>query len=122
MNLFVLIFIISIVISLFIVYPVLRKYLWDNEIELKSPFADPNYTSLLREKDLILNEIKDIDLDYGLEKLNENDYKELRQIYRIKAADIIKKIDSYQKLSDNEIDTVISSNIDKEIEARKAVK
>jgi len=122
MNLFVLIFIISIVISLFIVYPLLRKYLWDNEIELKSPFADPNYTSLLREKDLILNEIKDIDLDYGLEKLNENDYKELRQIYRIKAADIIKKIDSYQKLSDIKIDTVISSNIDKEIEARKAVK
>lgn len=122
MNLFVLIFIISIVISLFIVYPLLRKYLWDNEIELKSPFADPNYTSLLREKDLILNEIKDIDLDYGLEKLNEKDYKELRQIYRIKAADIIKKIDSYQKLSDIKIDTVISSNIDKEIEARKAVK
>jgi len=110
MNLFVLIFIISIVISLFIVYPLLRKYLWDNEIELKSPFADPNYTSLLREKDLILNEIKDIDLDYGLEKLNENDYKELRQIYRIKAADIIKILLSlFSKSYISAIDTVFLS-------------
>jgi hypothetical protein len=122
MNLFVLIFIISIVISIFIIYPLLRKYLWNNELELKEPFADPKYTNLLREKDLILNEIKDIDLDYGLEKLNENDYKELRQKYRIKAAEIIKKIESYQKLSDFKIDTVISGNIDKEIEARKATK
>jgi len=68
-----------------------KKFLMNNKIELNPSDSDPEHKNLLMEKDQLLDEIKDIDLDYGLEKLGENDYKELRQKYRLKAAQVIKK-------------------------------
>ncbi len=122
MKLIVFILIISIIISLYILYPMVKKFLMNNKIELNPSDSDPEHKNLLMEKDQLLNEIKDIDLDYGLEKLGENDYKELRQKYRLKAAQVIKKIENYEELHDISIDSVVSKKIDDEIELIKDTK
>ncbi len=122
MKLIVFILIISIIISLYILYPMVKKFLMNNKIELNPSDSDPEHKNLLMEKDQLLDEIKDIDLDYGLEKLGENDYKELRQKYRLKAAQVIKKIENYEELHDISIDSVVSKKIDDEIELIKDTK
>ena len=99
-----------------------KKFLMNNKIELNPSDSDPEHKNLLMEKDQLLNEIKDIDLDYGLEKLGENDYKKLRQKYRLKAAQVIKKIEDYEELHDISIDSVVSKKIDDEIELIKDTK
>ena len=99
-----------------------KKFVMNNKIELNPSDADPEHKNLLREKGQLLDEIKDIDLDYGLEKLGENDYKELRQKYRLKAAQVIKKIENYEELHDISIDSVVSKKIDDEIELIKDTK
>ena len=50
MNLIVLILIISILVSLYVLFPIVRKYLFSKEVELNLPDKDPEYTNLLREK------------------------------------------------------------------------
>ena len=122
MKLIVFILIISIIISLYILFPMVKKFLMNNKIELNPSDSDPEHKNLLREKDQLLDEIKDIDLDYGLEKLGENDYKELRQKYRLKAAQVIKKIENYEELHDISIDSAVSKKIDDEIELIKDTK
>lgn len=122
MKLIVFILIISIIISLYILFPMVKKFLMNNKIELNPSDSDPEHKNLLMEKEQLLNEIKDIDLDYGLEKLGENDYKELRQKYRLKAAQVIKKIENYEELHDISIDSVVSKKIDDEIELIKDTK
>ncbi len=122
MKLIVFILIISIIISLYILYPMVKKFLMNNKIELNPSDSDPEHKNLLMEKDQLLDEIKDIDLDYGLEKLGENDYKELRQKYRLKAAQVIKKIENYEELHDISTDSVVSKKIDDEIELIKNTK
>ena len=99
-----------------------KKFLMNNKIEFNPSDSDPEHKNLLMEKDQLLDEIKDIDLDYGLEKLGENDYKELRQKYRLKAAQVIKKIENYEELHDISIDSVVSKKIDDEIELIKDTK
>ena len=95
----IIVFIISIVISLFISLPLIRKSFSDENREKDINILNPEYLRLVNEKDSVLNEIKDIDLDFGLGKLNETDYTELRKKYRYKAAELIKKIEEYEKES-----------------------
>jgi len=122
MNLIVFIIIISLLTSLYVLYPLVRKYLLNSKIDYELSDTDPDYKFLIREKDQLLNEIKDIDLDFGLEKLNEHDYQELRQKYRNKAAGVIKEIEIYEKLHNLKLDPVSSQNIDDEIEKIKSKK
>jgi len=122
MKLIVLILIISILFSLYILLPFLKKYLLNNKIENNTSDIDPEHKNLLKEKDRLINDIRDIDLDYGLEKLGEKDYKELRQKYRLKAAHVIEEIEHYEDLNKLNIDSPVSKKIDDEIDLIKKSK
>ena len=93
-----------------------------NRTDINPLDIDPEHIALLREKDRLIDEIKDIDLDYGLEKLGESDYRELRQKYRLKAAKVIKELESYEELNNKSIDSAASKKIDEEIELIKGNK
>ena len=122
MNLIVFIFLISIIISIYILLPFLKNYLMASQKDIVALNFDPEHMALVREKDRLIDEIKDIDLDYGLEKLGENDYKELRQKYRLKAAKVIKALESYEELNNISIDSAASKKIDEEIDLIKGNK
>ena len=116
MNLILLIVVISVVISLYVLFPIFSKYLFDTGIDFDVPADNPEYDRLVREKDQVLNEIKDIELDYGLGKLDEGDYKELRNKYRARAAELIKKIDKYNEQPNFDINSENTIKIEKEIQ------
>ena len=119
MNIILLIVIISVVISLYVLFPIFSKYLFESGVDFDMPRDDPEYDRLIREKDQVLNEIKDIDLDYGLGKLDQSDYKELRNKYRARAAELIKNIDKYDEYPSLDINSEISKKIEKEIQNEK---
>ena len=122
MNLIVFIFLISIIVSIYILLPFFKNYIMASQKDIVALNFDPEYIALVREKDRLIDEIKDIDLDYGLEKLGENDYKELRQKYRLKAAKVIKELESYEELNNISIDSAASKKIDEEIDLIKGNK
>ena len=119
MNLILLIVIISVAISLYVLFPIFRKYLFEAGVDLEILADDPEYVRLTREKDQVLNEIKDIDLDFGLGKLDESDYQELRNRYRARAAGLIKKIDLYNEDLSMDINSEINREIEKEIQTKR---
>lgn len=61
-------------------------------------------------KESLYSAIRDIDLDYGLGKLTEGDYEELRQKYRVEAASVLKEIDALAK-------DPVAGGLDAEIES-----
>ena len=119
MNLILLIVIISVVISLYVLFPIFSKYLFESGVDFDMPGDDPEYDRLIREKDQVLNEIKDIDLDFGLGKLDQSDYEELRNRYRARAAGLIERIDLYNEDPSIDINSQINREIEKEIQNKR---
>ena len=116
MVIFLIILIVSIAISLYVILPLIKGY-----IKLESSMYDINqidnvnyneYIDQIKKRDLILDEIRDIDFDFGLGKLNSYDYNEIKDKYRYKAAEIFKQIDEIEEFK---IDTDESDSIEKEI-------
>jgi len=106
----------SIVISLYVILPLIRGYITLDssgyEISPNDNIDYNEYIELIKKRDLILNEISDIDFDFGLGKLNTNDYNEIKDKYRYRAAEIFKEIDDFEEVK---IDTDESDRIEKEI-------
>jgi len=91
---------ICIAFSVFIIIPFLIKYksvhLDDsaNDQEPKSAIdLNKEIISLEGEKNKLYSDLKDIEFDYNLGKITENDYKELRSKYMDRTAELLRKID-----------------------------
>ena len=123
MSYMLIILIISIVISLYIIMPLMRGYFLNVSINTEVSSLDDlghyEYSELIEKRDLLINEIRDIDFDYGLGKLNTRDYNEIKDKYRYKAASILKEID---EIEDIKTDTYESERIENEIlQAKKLI-
>ena len=116
MSYIIVIFIISFVISLYVIIPIVRGRLIkgskSDEKDLLDGLNHDDYYDLIKKRDLIINEIRDIDFDFGLGKLNARDYNEIKDKYRYKAASILREID---EMEDFEIDSNTSDSIENEI-------
>ncbi len=91
---------ICIAFSVFIIIPFLIKYksvhLDDsaNDQEPKSAIdLNKEIISLEGEKNKLYSDLKDIEFDYNLGKITENDFKELRSKYMDRTAELLRKID-----------------------------
>ena len=116
MNYIIVILIISFVISLYVIIPLVRgrftKGSQGDELSLLDELNHDEYYDLIKKRDLLINEIRDIDFDFGLGKLNSRDYNEIKDKYRYKAASILKEID---EIEDIKIDSNKSDSIENEI-------
>ena len=112
MSYIIVILIISFAISLYVVIPLIRgrftKGHQSDEISLLDELNHDGYFDLIKKRDLLINEIRDIDFDFGLGKLNTRDYNEIKDKYRYKAASILKEIDDieYIKIDSNKSDSI----------------
>ncbi len=104
--------------SVFIVIPFLIKYksvhLDDstNDQEPKSAIdLNKEIISLEGEKNKLYSDLKDIEFDYNLGKITENDYKELRSKYMDRTAELLRKIDEINKKPGSGIGDVIEDEI-----------
>ncbi len=55
---------------------------------------------LVKRKNKVYSDIKDLDFEFGIGKMAENDYQSLRKECIHEVADILRLIDSHEKLSD----------------------
>ena len=116
MEVIVIILFISICISLYVIIPLFKTYYIRKNAENEVIPVDSDdfneYHNLIKQRDLIISEIRDIDFDYGLGKLNIKDYNEIKDKYRFRAAEIYKKID---EIEDIKLDTDKLNSIENEI-------
>ena len=75
-----------------------------------------------REKESIFTTLGEIEFDYRMQKLEEDDYESLRRKYRSKAVSILKEEENEQlqgmddSLNDAKLEEEIAKEIEKEIE------
>ncbi len=84
--------------AVFITLPFFKKNTdGKNAIEQRSnPIENPSVNELKKlesERELLYATLNDIEFDYGLGKLSREDYDELKQDYKIKAASVLRRID-----------------------------
>lgn len=100
-----------IIVCIFVCYPFFARNkdtsLYIEEEGLYAGEKDPSIRHLEYEKDHIYRAIKEIDFDYGLGKLSEDDYSDLRKQYIYQAAEIVNKIEglAFEK-DDNPEDSI----------------
>ena len=86
-----------ILVCIFVCYPFFTRNkdtsLYIEEEGLYTGDKDPSIRYLEYEKDHIYRAIKEIDFDYGLGKLSEDDYSDLRKQYIYQAVEIVNKIE-----------------------------
>lgn len=86
-------FILSIAVSILVVYPIIKtKIGFEYKEGLNHRARD-----LEDRKEAIYEAIKDIEFDYQMGKLSEEDFAELRQQYKEEAIGLLKKIEQIQK-------------------------
>ena len=104
-----------IIVCIFVCYPFFTRNkdtsLYIEEEDLYTGDKDPPIRYLEYEKDHIYRAIKEIDFDYGLGKLSEDDYSDLRKQYIYQAAEIVNKIEGLAL----EKDDIPEDSIEKEI-------
>jgi rubrerythrin len=103
---------IAILVGLYLYAPVLEhggRRITAEEHELSSLFA---------ERDRVVNALQELDFDYKLGKIPEEDYPAQRAALLQKGADILRKIDSYSPQVDSAQDT--EARIEKAVAARRA--
>ncbi|MEP0806762.1 MAG: zinc ribbon domain-containing protein [Chloroflexota bacterium] len=103
---------IAILVGLYLYAPVLEhggRRITAEEHELSSLFA---------ERDRVVNALQELDFDYNLGKIPEEDYPAQRAALLQKGADILRKIDSYSPQVDTAQDT--EARIEKAVAARRA--
>lgn len=104
---YILILIIVLCVSAYICYPFFIKS--SNEVlfeEEKKDYSERKKSELemLEDDKLELySAIKEIDFDYEMGKLSDEDYKQLRQNYVYDAAQVLKQIEKYTNESDKSV-------------------
>jgi F0F1-type ATP synthase membrane subunit b/b' len=85
--------ILVIVVSVFVMQPLLQS---KNKSRQKKISSNHVAGDLLERKETVYAAIKEIEFDYQMGKLSEEDYNSLRQQYKDEAVSILKKLDTFQ--------------------------
>ena len=108
MPLFMLLAIIGVAVVTILMAP----FLWgDHQDALEVASSAP--VDLLARKNAALAALKDLEFDYRTRKLSPEDYKELRAVYRLEAAEALKALDQGGTPSSDvdALDTLIDAEV-----------
>jgi hypothetical protein len=65
----------------------------------EAPFVDAHVSSLMAERDRIITTIRDLDFDYSLQKVPEEEYLSLREAALKQGTDVLQEIEAYREMS-----------------------
>ncbi|MGE5849590.1 MAG: hypothetical protein ACM362_05645 [Candidatus Methylomirabilota bacterium] len=85
-------FIFLVLIGSTVVTLLMAPFLWgrhDDALEV----IPTGPSDLLARKEAALSALKELEFDYRTRKLSEEDYQELRAVYRVEAAEVLKAMD-----------------------------
>ena len=77
---------------LYVAYPLLRQAA--EEQLVKDPAS---WDSAKHEKDTVIEELRDIEMDFHMGKLSKQDYEALKSDFEHRAVDVFKKLEKLQK-------------------------
>ena len=109
-----LILLLVLIVSFYISYP----YFFGGTSKTAGSSSPDLLEKLTEQKELYISEIKDIEFDYGLGKLDDKDYQQLLNDYKLKAASVMEEIDEIKK-DKNLVE--IEEQIEKEVLAFRKV-
>jgi len=87
-----LLFMFLVIIGVGVVTIVMAPFLWGNHQDALEVVSSAS-VDLRARKDAALAALKDLEFDYRTRKLSAEDYEELRAIYRVEAAEVLKAMD-----------------------------
>ena len=117
----IILLVIVILTAVFITLPFFKKNAdAENAIgQRPNPIENPSLVELKKlesERELLYAALNEIEFDYGLGKLSREDYDELKQDYKIKAASVLRRID---ELGEGLRDAGLEDRLEKEITAAR---
>lgn len=84
----------------FLLMPFFRQH-----FGIEPAFSSNGHQELTHEKQLLLNEVREIDFDYQMGKLSEEDYQTLSHEYKLRAAKVLKELGSNSPTKHNDLTT-----------------
>ncbi len=104
-----LVFLFLVLIGVGVVTLIMGPFLWGDHHDALE-VASSAHVDLLARKDAAYSALKDLEFDYWTRKLSVEDYEELRAIYRVEAAEVLKAMDQGAKpLQD--VDALIDAEV-----------
>ncbi len=90
---------ISILVTIYVTFPLFVEYGSgeSGKEHLTDDSLNRRILNLNSEKERIYSELRDIEFDYKLGKITDDDYRHLNNKYKMRAADIIKEIDKLKR-------------------------
>jgi rRNA maturation endonuclease Nob1 len=87
--------IITFLLGGFLIYYIVKPLFDKNEAAFAEAYTGNNhFDELIKNKNVLLQEIKEIDFEYQMGKLSEQDYKNLKGDFENQAIDVLQKIDN----------------------------
>ncbi len=103
------VFLFLVLIGSAVVTLLMAPFLWGRHADaLEVVSTDPS--DLLARKEAALSALKELEFDYRTRKLSPEDYEELRTIYRLEAAEILKALDQ-GPASPRDLDALIDAEV-----------
>lgn len=87
-----LLFMFLVIIGVGVVTILMAPFLWGNHQDALEVVSSAP-ADLLAQKEAAYSALKDLEFDYRTRKLSAEDYEELRAIYRVEAAEVLKAMD-----------------------------
>ena len=107
---YIVIAIVTLLATVFVVYPLVSKHRFLYEVENVFSSGDVRQLNYLNaKKDLVLDNLKELDFEHEMGKLSEEDYTRLRNDYLNEAQDVVKAIDNLKVRE--EIEQLIESDV-----------
>lgn len=98
-------------VGLYVSRPFVNRAVESKESTLEASAADHERSALLAERDRILNALQELDFDYALGKIPEEDYPEQRARLLAKGADVLRQLDSLMSGSSEDAETRLEAAV-----------
>ena len=77
---------------LYVAYPLL----W-GETNTKPPAPRSDREAILRQKEDVVADLKDIEMDYRMGKLSPQDYQDLKSEYEVRAVEVFEQVEALER-------------------------
>lgn len=95
--------------------PLFQKDIQNNRVKTKKE----KHLGYEQQKEIVMSSIGEIEFDYRMNKLNKDDYQELKAIYKAKAVQLLKEKDKISGMNENDLVKKLEEEIEADLQSLK---